>query len=289
MDYTNVTNEELENLVKSRDMEAICELGDRLLYGKNGQAIDYGKAYRLFTKGEARGVKKAYKGLADMYQNGWYVVRNEEVARDYYQKAGEQVPPIPPTPPKPTPTPHSSPQPGQQMDLQAQLDTAEQMRADGDYTGAKQVCMQVLQMTQVIQNGSMQYSGNDDLEMVEANANWTLAYIAFNMQQFGEMDNYIMQKNVLGLHPWSVYLQYVAHMQTQASSLVMEQDLTTLNSVRDNPFLTQSQRGDIYAAIGEMLMEGYGKAQGFTPQQANDFFKVAAEECGNSYAQDQLR
>lgn len=279
MDYTNVTNEELENMVKSRDMEAVCELGERLLYGKNGQTIDYCKAYRLFTKGEAKGVKKAYKGLADMYQNGWYVVRNEELAREYYQKAGEQV----------STGSGTSSQRRQQTDLQGQLDTAEQMRAAGDYTGAKQACMQVLQMIQAIQNGSMQYSGNDDLEMVEANANWTLAYIAFNMQQFGEMDNYIMQKNVLGLHPWSVYLQYVAHTQTQASPLVMEQDLTTLNNVRDNPYLTQSQKGDIYTAIGEMLMQGYGKTQGFTPQQANDFFKVAAEEFGNSYAQDQLR
>lgn len=34
MDYQSISNEELEKMVANKDGEAICELGELLLYGK---------------------------------------------------------------------------------------------------------------------------------------------------------------------------------------------------------------------------------------------------------------
>ena len=91
MDYINATDSELEQLVQQKDINAICELGERYLYGKNGHEKQYSLAYKMFHKGEKQGDKRAYKGLGDIYHNGWYMIKNEELAKEYYQKAGEMI------------------------------------------------------------------------------------------------------------------------------------------------------------------------------------------------------
>ena len=91
MDYINATDSELEQLVQQKDINAICELGERYLYGKNGHEKQYSLAYKMFHKGEKQGDKRAYKGLGDIYHNGWYMIKNEELAKEYYQKAGMGV------------------------------------------------------------------------------------------------------------------------------------------------------------------------------------------------------
>ena len=93
MDYINATDSELEQLVQQKDINAICELGERYLYGKNGHEKQYSLAYKMFHKGEKQGDKRAYKGLGDIYHNGWYMIKNEELAKEYYQKAGISVVP----------------------------------------------------------------------------------------------------------------------------------------------------------------------------------------------------
>ena len=107
MDYINATDSELEQLVQQKDINAICELGERYLYGKNGHEKQYSLAYKMFHKGEKQGDKRAYKGLGDIYHNGWYMIKNEELAKEYYQKAGISVVPKD-NPPQPQPQPHSS-------------------------------------------------------------------------------------------------------------------------------------------------------------------------------------
>lgn len=107
MDYINATDSELEQLVQQKDINAICELGERYLYGKNGHEKQYSLAYKMFHKGEKQGDKRAYKGLGDIYHNGWYMIKNEELAKEYYQKAGISVVPKD-NPPQPQPQPNRS-------------------------------------------------------------------------------------------------------------------------------------------------------------------------------------
>ena len=52
MDYINATDSELEQLVQQKDINAICELGERYLYGKNGHEKQYSLAYQMFRKGD---------------------------------------------------------------------------------------------------------------------------------------------------------------------------------------------------------------------------------------------
>ena len=54
MNYQSISNEELEKMVANKDGEAICELGERFLYGKNGSPQNLTRAYQLFHKGEKR-------------------------------------------------------------------------------------------------------------------------------------------------------------------------------------------------------------------------------------------
>lgn len=92
MNYLNMTNEELEYRVNNKDGEAICELGERYLYGKNGCSQNYAKAYQMFHKGEKMRISRAYIGLGEMYRTGTYMAKNEEIAKEYYQKAGVSYP-----------------------------------------------------------------------------------------------------------------------------------------------------------------------------------------------------
>ena len=88
MDYDNATNDELEALVNQKDGDAICELAERYMYGKNGCRKNLTRAYQLLHKGEKMGLQRAYIGLAQMYDNGIYFVKNEKLAKEYYDKAG---------------------------------------------------------------------------------------------------------------------------------------------------------------------------------------------------------
>lgn len=95
MDYKSITTEELEQMIRQKgqkDGEALCELGERYLYGKNGTMANPTKAGRLFEKAEKLGEKRAYAGLAEMYHKGIFFIKNEDIAREYYAKAGMSFP-----------------------------------------------------------------------------------------------------------------------------------------------------------------------------------------------------
>ena len=58
MDYINATDSELEQLVQQKDINAICELGERYLYGKNGHEKQYTLLIRCFTKEKNKAIKE---------------------------------------------------------------------------------------------------------------------------------------------------------------------------------------------------------------------------------------
>lgn len=303
MDYINATDSELEQLVQQKDINAICELGERYLYGKNGHEKQYSLAYKMFHKGEKQGDKRAYKGLGDIYHNGWYMIKNEELAKEYYQKAGISVVPkdnLPQPQPQLQPQPQPQPQPSNgggtsnrtsavntDTQLQGLLNTAKQQHNASDYTGASQSCMQILQEVQRLRNSSMSYQGNDPIDKYEIDAYWLLAFIGYNTQNHQQFQDYIVRDGVLALHPWGAYLQYVMHMMDNAAGSVLQSDFNTLLFISNNQNLTMSERGDVFAAIADLISKGHGKKEGYKPNQAVDFLQEAAN-CGNEFAKEQL-
>lgn len=303
MDYTKKSNEELEQLVNNKDGEAICELGERCLYGRQGHPVNYTRAYQLFHKGEKMGLSRAYIGLGEMYRNGLRFIKNENLAREYYQKAGVAYPGVPETPVQSpeqtsfvstmqtaqiTPVQPSTIQVAGTSDaeIQSKLNQAEGLRMSSQYANAKNECNQVLELLNDIQNGTLYYSGTISLDEYRIEAHWILAYIAFNEQKYSDLEFFISQKGVTCLHPWGAYLKAISHKITQAPANVLEQDLENMIMVSQNPNLSIEQKGDLYGMIGDLLLEGFGQVSGYTSDMARDYYQEAAQ-CGNEYAKRQ--
>ena len=90
MDYTKLTNQDLEQLIEQKDMEATCEMADRCLNGTYGVEQNLNRAYQLYHRAESKGSRRAYVGLAYMYENGILFGQNIELAKKYYEMAGVQ-------------------------------------------------------------------------------------------------------------------------------------------------------------------------------------------------------
>ena len=88
MDYSSMTNQELEQLIEQKDMEATCEMAERCLNGTDGVERNLNRAYQLFHRGESAGSTRAYQGLAFMYEHGILFAQNIPLAKEYYAKAG---------------------------------------------------------------------------------------------------------------------------------------------------------------------------------------------------------
>lgn len=88
MDYTKLTNQDLEQLIGQKDVEATCEMADRCLNGTYGVERNLNRAYQLYHRAESTGSKRAYAGLAYMYENGILFGQNIELAKKYYAMAG---------------------------------------------------------------------------------------------------------------------------------------------------------------------------------------------------------
>lgn len=311
MNYPNMSNEELEKLVNQKDGEAICELGERCLYGTKGHEKNLTRAYQLFHKGEKLGMQRAYLGLAQMYEQGIYLAQNSNLANQYYQKAGTKPAahePVQPTGGVPVnqPTSRTSAAPvyrpvTQQsgnvytqtsrnvintMDIQNKINKAEQLRQQDDFYSVKQECEEALKMIQKIESGMAACEGSGDLDELSAEAYWVLAFTAFNEQKTGEMENYLAKDGVIALHPWGAYLRAVLHRNMQAPGNVLEQDLQTLTMVSQNQNLTMMEKGDVLMMIADLIMDGYGKGAGYTKKMAQKYYEESAQ-CGNAYAYEQ--
>lgn len=305
MDYLNLSNEELERLVGQGNGDAICELGERYLRAKN-----YTRAYQLFHKGEKQGLQRAYIGLGEMYKEGKYFMRDEELAREYYAKAGVPYP-VSGTNQTQNSTNYSNSNAYQNKpnlenfqqynggqlknasskisdaDLRMKLQQAESMRAADEYSNARALCDEVIKSIESVNSGFVQYSGQADLDDILIDAYWTLAYISFNEQKYQEMENYLAKQNVLGAHPWGTYLSAISHKIMQAPPVIMEQDFQLLTTVSNNRNLSAQERGDICTIIADLIQEGYGKNLGANANMARNYYQEAAN-CGNAYAAEQL-
>ena len=90
MEYSSMTNEQLEQLIEQKDMDAACEMAERCLEGTHGVEQNLNRAYQLYHRGESQGNRRAYSGLGHMYEHGILFAQNIELAKKYYEKAGVQ-------------------------------------------------------------------------------------------------------------------------------------------------------------------------------------------------------
>lgn len=283
MDYSNATNEQLEQLFRcDKDGEAMCELAERFLNGSKGKPRKPQQAYMLFEKAEKQKMKRAYKGLGDMYAGGIYVVQNDEKAREYYEKAGIS--------PNSNPNTASSPasNSGVTVDtdhIQQLLANGENSRQQGAYDVAEKCANDILSF---IQNGrsGVKITGNGDLDVLEIEAYWLLAFTAFNRGNYQQMDTYLAYPGVTALHPWGVYLSAMIHKENGAPRGTLENDMEQLLNVRQNQNLTGQEQGDVLSQIADLYLEGIHCQDGDAIQLAYNYYSDAAQ-CGNDYAVQQ--
>ena len=302
MDYSKMSNEELNQLANQKDGDAICELGERYLNGTKGCERNLTKAYRMFHRAEKMGLEKGYQGLGFMYENGLYFAQNKEIANKYYQKAGgrsqdmikaEQQKMLPVQPSSMTTDfvrEHSSTPSESAVDvseISQRIERAERARQQGNYSMAKKECHEVIKLLQDVENGLISISEIDDLDVWRINAYWILAFTAFNEQNISELEEYTAKEGVLGLYPWGAYLVAVLHSSMSYSNVVLEHDLQTLILVSHNMNLTTEQRGDICAMIGDFIVQGVGAGAGHDINEAYQYYKEAAD-CGSSYAVERM-
>ena len=226
MDYKSITTEELERMIRQmgqKDGEALCELGERYLYGQNGTMANPTKAGRLFEKAEKLGEKRAYAGLAEMYHKGIFFIKNEDIAREYYAKAGMRFPQNEPPQPE-TSEPSQYVSPGHQsagsqiteMEILDLIRDAQNCREKEDYETAKRICGSLLQQLNDIRAGQMGYQGGRSVDELEAEVKWVLAYVSYNEQRYDDMEQLLMQPQVLERHPWGTYLIALGHRMQQS-------------------------------------------------------------------------
>lgn len=89
INYSDKSNEELENYSNEGDAEASLELGTRYYFGR-GTEQNYIKSAQLFRRAESFGNVTAQYNLGVMYDNAFGVEHNEKKAFEYYLKSAEQ-------------------------------------------------------------------------------------------------------------------------------------------------------------------------------------------------------
>lgn len=287
MGYENKSNEELEQLVMNRDMDAIRELAERCRMGVKGCEKNLTRAANLYHKGEKKDCAWAYKALGDMYANGEYFAQNNEVANEYYAKAG-----LPAVSEKDSVSNRSNAYNRQNVNavettqLLDLITMSEQNRENGNYSEARRCAEQALQMINNVRNGAT-LQGAGDIDVMEINSYWQLAYIAFNEQRFSEMERNMNMPNVLALHPWGAYLLCVMHQMNGASDSVKREDLNRMLDISENINMSDKEKADVYGMIGDLYIEGYGPAEANVYAVGKKFYEEAAK-LGSMYASDRL-
>lgn len=302
MDYTTISNEELEHEVQQKNGDAICELGLRYLNGTHGITANPTKGYRLLHKAEKMEIQKAYQALGDMYRYGIFFAQKKELAEKYYQLAGvdwnsptllpdptpEPIPTIDPTPPGGTGdagkvVPGNSGSVVLEQTFQDALQQAGSLREQKDYVTARQKCQEVLRLADSVCQGTSSYCGAQKAEWWIGEANFLLGYICFNEQNYSEVEQYLGKKDVLEQHPWARYLITVAHQMIQAPKDTLQTDLQNLLQINREQ-LSIADKGDICVMIAELITAGYGSMLGIEADKAALYYKEAMD-CGNEYAQ----
>lgn len=229
-----------------------------------------------------------------MYHKGIFFIKNEDIAREYYAKAGMSFPQNEPPQPE-TSEPSQYVSPGHQsagsqiteMEILDLIRDAQNCREKEDYETAKRICGSLLQQLNDIRAGQMGYQGGRSVDELEAEVKWVLAYVSYNEQRYDDMEQLLMQPQVLERHPWGTYLIALGHRMQQSDNNQMSQDLQMLIQNSQNINLTMEEKGDINVMIASLLSEGYGNAIGMSLQDAGMYYQEAAN-CGNEYAKEQL-
>lgn len=304
MDYTTISNEELEHEVQQKNGDAMCELGLRYLNGTHGIIANQTRGYRLLHKAEKMEVQKAYQALGDMYRYGIFFAPKRELAEKYYRAAGvdwnsptllqgeEQTPP-----PSVNPVlsdqmmellPPVLPPSGKggavvlEQTFQDTLQQAGSLRDQQNYAMARQKCQEVLRLADSVCQGTSSYCGAKKAEWWISEAYFLLGYICFNEQNYKEMEQYLGQKDVFEQHPWGRYLVAAAHQMTQAPQAALQTDLQNLLQINKEQ-LPIADKGDICAMIADLIIAGYGSMLGIGADKAAVYYKEAMD-CGNEYA-----
>ncbi len=291
MDYTTISNEELEHEVQQKNGDAICELGLRYLNGTHGITANSTKGYRLLHKAEKLEIQKAYQALGDMYRYGIFFARKKELAEKYYQLAGVDwnSPTLLPDPEPPVGIGTGKVVSGNsgsvvlEQTFQDALQQAGSLREQKDYVTARQKCQEVLRLADSVCQGTSSYCGAQKAEWWLGEANFLLGYICFNEQNYSEMEQYLGKKDVLEQHPWARYLITVAHQMIQAPKDTLQTDLQNLLQINREQ-LSIADKGDICVMIAELITAGYGSMLGIEADKAALYYKEAMD-CGNEYAQ----
>lgn len=282
MDYTTISNEELEHEVQQKNGDAMCELGLRYLNGTHGIIANQTRGYRLLHKAEKMEVQKAYQALGDMYRYGIFFAPKRELAEKYYRAAGvdwnsptllqgEEQPP--------------SGNGGSvvlEQTFQNMLLQAGSLRDQQNYAMARQKCQEVLRLADSVCQGTSSYCGAKKAEWWISEAYFLLGYICFNEQNYREMEQYLGQKDVFEQHPWGRYLVAAAHQMTQAPQAALQTDLQNLLQINRDQ-LPIADKGDICAMIADLITAGYGSMLGIGADKAAVYYKEAMD-CGNEYA-----
>lgn len=276
MDYKSAATEELEQIVRQpngqKNGEVLCELGERYLYGTNSTKVNHMRAFQFFSKGEKLGEKRAYAALAEMYYNGILFPKNEDVAKEYYMKAGIQPP---------------AQSDNIEQRIESCLNDAETYRQNEQYTDAKNICGSLLSQIDDIRTGKVNYQGSKSADELEAEVKWLLAYISYNEQRYDDMEQLLLQPYVLQRHPWGIYLMTIGHRILQKDSSQIARDLQMLIQNSKSANMSMQEKGDTNLMIAELLSEGFANMVGMNPQDARAYYQEAAN-CGNAYAREQL-
>lgn len=301
MDYTTISNEELEHEVQQKNGDAICELGLRYLNGTHGITANPTKGFRLLHKAEKLEIQKAYQALGDMYRYGIFFAQKKELAEKYYQLAGVDwnSPTLLPDPEPPVGIGTGNGGTGNdgtgnggtggissvvlEQTFQDALQQAGSLREQKDYVTARQKCQEVLRLADSVCQGTSSYCGAQKAEWWLGEANFLLGYICFNEQNYSEMEQYLGKKDVLEQHPWARYLITVAHQMIQAPKDTLQTDLQNLLQINREQ-LSIADKGDICVMIAELITAGYGSMLGIEADKAALYYKEAMD-CGNEYAQ----
>lgn len=305
MDYQNMSNEELERYVANKDGAAICEMAGRCLAGSKGMQQNYTRAYQLYHKGEKMGLKEAYLGLAQMYEHGIGLIRNQRLADEYRRLAGEDV----------TSGSFSPLQKGQEMGqaepytggqsfaqsmkssvpqeivtvkrLAEDLNQIEKMKEEKRYSEARQQLQQFFDLLLEIQNGRRSLETGVDVELWKVNAYWILGHIGYLESDYQNAEHAFRQPGVLEMYPWAAYLIAIMHKVQGHSGSELESDLALLQAAQANTQLNDKELGDVLGMIGDLYLSGIGVQDKDRLIMAYNYYSQA-KDLGNYYAEIQV-
>ncbi|MCR5625213.1 MAG: hypothetical protein K6G11_08245 [Lachnospiraceae bacterium] len=263
MEYSNLSNEELENLVLEGDEDAIIELAGRYTYGTEGTEINYTRAYQLLHKGEKRGLKNAYIGIGELYRNGWFFAKNEELASKYYMKAGVDYPKDNNQSNTSSDSTSSDYMNNENYNsnndsmafdieyLRNLIASAMNNMGNSDNSLSKKNIYKVFDYLSKFDNG-IDVKYEDEIDDIVLDANWILACIANEENDYEELCNRLQFEGVIGKYPFGMYLLAEYHDSCNLDS--RDEDINNLMMISENDNLSDYQKGMVFNKIGLLIL-----------------------------------